>query len=263
MPRKLGQHFLRHSPSLKKITSALEIKNGDFIFEIGPGHGELSDFLISAGAETSFFLLEKDKKLVSFLKNKYADSKNIEIIEGDALKTLPLLVEKHQLKINVGDYKIAGNIPYYLTGRLFRIISGLHPLPKLVVFTIQKEVAERICSKKGDFNLLSASILFFWDPQVILRLKRGDFNPPPEVDSAVILLKKSNTPPIISESTYFSFIRAAFKQPRKTLTNNLFSGLKIPKATTEKALADLNLSALSRPEDLDFPLLQKLIKLFS
>ena len=80
MPRKLGQHFLRHSPSLKKITSALEIKNGDFIFEIGPGHGELSDFLISTGAETSFFLLEKDKKLVSFLKNKYANLKNIEII---------------------------------------------------------------------------------------------------------------------------------------------------------------------------------------
>jgi len=190
MGQRLGQHFLTDENVLQSIASFPGIKSSDSVIEIGPGHGELSDFLISTGAETSFFLLEKDKKLVSFLKNKYADSKNIEIIEGDALKTLPLLVEKHQLKINGGDYKIAGNIPYYLTGRLFRIISGLHPLPKLVVFTIQKEVAERICSKKGDFNLLSASILFFWDPQVILRLKRGDFNPPPEVDSAVILLKK-------------------------------------------------------------------------
>ena len=137
--KKLGQHFLTNKTKLQKIVRALDLRADDSVIEIGPGHGELTNELRIKNYELKIIAIEKDEELVRYLQEKFAQDKNIEIIEGDILKILPEFAKSRKLKAK--SYKIVGNIPYYITGHLLRIIGELKNKPSLVVLTVQKEVA--------------------------------------------------------------------------------------------------------------------------
>jgi 16S rRNA (adenine1518-N6/adenine1519-N6)-dimethyltransferase len=253
MGRRLGQHFLKDRNVLKKITEALEIQSGDFVIEIGSGQGSLTELLMKAPIN-KIIAIEKDKKLALDLKLKNRDGTILEVIEGDALKILPTVTNKLNR-----EYKLIGNIPYYITGYLLRVIAELENKPSLIVFTIQKEVAERLTAQPPAMNLLAASVQYWAEPKIITSIPAGSFSPPPKVDSAIISLK---TKKVKDSESYYKFIKILFKQPRKTILNNLAESLELNKDEIGKKLSSLDIKERSRPQNLDLKTIQKMSKIF-
>ncbi len=244
--QKLGQHFLKNDTALEKIVNAIAVTDGDRIIEIGPGHGELTVPLLHAakGMHCDIFCIEKDHALVGKLellagqeniareKGGGAGSGHVTIVEGDALRLLSGLAAPKSAPAKTSPYKIVGNIPYYITGKLLRAISELPEKPERTVLLIQKEVAERICAAPPEMNRLAASVQFWANPAIVALVPREDFSPPPDVDSAIIVLKNKYPPlrsgayrpnggPPIDPKRYYKAVRAIFAQPRRTLLNNL------------------------------------------
>ncbi len=259
--QKLGQHFLRNTAVLEKIVGALALEDGDCVIEIGPGHGELTTPLAAAAhnKHCEITCIEKDHALIEDLKTLATNADvNINIIEGDALKLLPKFPAT----------KIVGNIPYYITGHLLRVISELDQKPKRVALLIQKEVAERICAAPPEMNRLAASVQFWANATIIAHVPRKDFSPPPEVDSAVILLENKEfyaiatpdtTPaildgaPAIDAALYYRAVRGIFAQPRKTLLNNLSSSASETRAKGDiiEQLKKIGIDPVARPQNLN------------
>jgi len=261
MPQRLGQHFLNDKSFLKKIVDALNIEKGDFVVEIGPGHGELTKEIRNQSLESKIITIEKDKRMTNLLKENLKNDKDIEILEGDALKILPTLTENYQLKAK--NYKLVGNIPYYITGYLFRIIADSEPKPKTIVFTIQKEVAERIIALrqaqgKPNMNLLAASVQFWVKPEIIGYIPKTAFSPQPKVDSAIIKLTPNDKQETIeNKEKYYHLIKILFKQPRKTILNNISAGFEktLPtgrqvKSKMEEILQKADINPSHRPQNL-------------
>ncbi|OGD25049.1 ribosomal RNA small subunit methyltransferase A [Candidatus Azambacteria bacterium RIFCSPHIGHO2_01_FULL_40_24] len=251
---KLGQYFLTSKTNLQKIVMALDLKADDSVIEIGPGHGELTNELRIMNYELRITAIEKDEEFVRYLQEKFAQDKNIEIVEGDVLKILPELAKSR---------KIVGNIPYYITGHLLRIIGELENKPSLVVLTVQKEVAERICApsqtntgKKGRMNLLAASVQFWAEPEIIDYIPKTEFRPQPKVDSAIIRLVISSQP-LINSKDYYELIKILFKQPRKTILNNLRATNKT-KEEIIKILGELKINPADRPQNLSVEQIKEL-----
>lgn len=236
MTKKLGQHFLKNEAVVKKIIDAIAPENGDTIIEIGPGHGELTKELLRYPIH--IIAIEKDPALVDFLEKKFqiTNSKvrknnlpKLEMIQGDVLKVLPKIV----YSLQTTHYKLIGNIPYYLTGFLFRTISELPLLPTRTVFMIQKEVALRAVATPPRTNLLAASIQLWANPKIIMAVGKNDFSPKPKVDSAVIRLEtrrdvktRSKKGYHTQKGRYFDALHMLFKQPRKTIINNITLGFR-------------------------------------
>ncbi len=248
---KLGQHFLTNKAKLQKIAKSLDLKAGDTVIEIGPGHRELTYFLakdfLFLDSKFQLILIEKDEEFVRLLRKKFKLDKNIEIIRGDALEIIPELT-KNQEKID--SYKIVGNIPYYITGRLLRIISELKKRPSLIVLTIQKEVAERICAEPPKMNLLAASVQIWAEPKIIDYIPKTNFQPQPKVDSAVIKLTTSNLKfGTLEIENYYRLIKILFKQRRKTILNNL-RGIQLEREEIIKILEEFKIDPSGRPQNL-------------
>jgi 16S rRNA (adenine1518-N6/adenine1519-N6)-dimethyltransferase len=218
--KRLGQHFLKDKSTIKKIVSAIDLKAGDTIIEIGPGHGELTQELRIEDGELRIIVIEKDRELVTQDLNPISQgNKNFEVIEGDALKLLIPL----SYKLRATSYKIVGNIPYYITGHLLRIIGELENKPSLCVFTIQREVAERIVARPPKMNRLAASVQFWAEPKIVSVVPKRSFEPTPKVDSAIIKLETRSAKHEIraDDERYYKTVRILFQQPRKTLLNNI------------------------------------------
>ena len=262
MRQRLGQHFLINSSALKKIVLALNVQNGETLIEIGPGHGELTDQLKVKNEKLKIIAIEKDHELTDQLKEKYKNEKYIEILEGDALRVLPNLVKS--LKIKDKRYILTGNIPYYITGFLFRTISELPHKPTRSIFTIQKEVALRACATPPQMNLFAASLQAWAEVKVLQTLKSSDFNPPPKVESAIIELTPTRFAVASARrANYYNFIKKLFKQPRKTIINNLSDGFKISKNEASKLLKQHKIDVSARPQNLSTSQIKELSSLFS
>lgn len=282
--QKLGQHFLKNAAILRTIADAVAMENDDRVIEIGPGHGELTvplaDAAAAHGAHGKIFCIEKDRTLIDGLqtiaaqKNLVAQtarreksaSARVNIIEGDALKLLPGVVAKKILRSEDGGaapYKIAGNIPYYITGKLLRVISELEYKPERVVLLIQKEVAERICAAPPNMNRLAASVQFWARAEIIADVPRKDFSPPPDVDSAVIVLKTKKMSSNIDPTLYYETVRAIFAQPRKTLVNNLgaMAGRNVSKNEIVAQIKKIGCAPDARPQDLSIEQIVSLARL--
>lgn len=222
MGKKLGQHFLKNKKILHTIAGMVESRAGETVIEIGPGHGELTEHLksqISNLKNCKIILIEKDNVLAEQLKKKFEKDKNIKIMCGDALLLLPEIVKKIR-----GNYIVVGNIPYYITGYLFRTIQELKKRPTHTIVMIQKEVAERIVKKSPQMNLLAASIQYWADPKIIMGVSKKEFSPQPKIDSAVIELYTKKTHLKNrgkEEEIYYGILGTLFKQPRKTIKNNI------------------------------------------
>ncbi|OGM91464.1 ribosomal RNA small subunit methyltransferase A [Candidatus Wolfebacteria bacterium RIFCSPLOWO2_01_FULL_45_19] len=256
--KRLGQHFLINKEKIKKIIQSLELKNGETIIEIGPGHGELTRELLAIsfklleedGRGMKIIAIEKDKALTERLNKTFADHKNVETVLGDALKVIPKIIKNYKLQAK--SYKLVGNIPYYITGYLLRIISELARKPKLCVFTVQKEVAERICAQPPKMNLLAASVQFWAKPEIIDFISKKYFKPAPKVDSAIIKLTIHPKPYTPNQEHYYKLIKILFKQPRKTLINNLSGGYR--QMSKEKLIELIKKTGLEpnlRPQNLN------------
>ncbi len=226
-PKRLfGQNFLVTPKIYEEIVKAAEIKEGDKVLEIGGGTGILTRYLIDAGA--SVISVEKDRDLIPKLKKNAPEA---EVIEGDILK-----VELPDLK----DYKIVANIPYYLTSRLLRVVFEEWEKPSLIVLTVQNEVAKRIIAKPPDMNMLALSVQYYSDPKIIMKVKKGNFWPMPDVDSAIIRLAPKETKG--DPDKLFTLAQKAFAGKRKKLSTTL----KEHEESIEKTGIDTN----RRPETL-------------
>ena len=270
MAMKSGQHFLINKKKIKKFVDALDLNSGETIIEIGPGHGEITRELVNWGIgeldNEKLILIEKDKFLAESLREKYSQNKKIEVVEGDALRILPGLINKLTNKpIN---YKLVGNIPFYITGYLFRVLGEIKNKPSLIVFFLQKEVAERICAVPPRMNLLAASVQIWAEPKIIDYLSKKDFWPMPKVDSAIIKLEtKDKRQETRNAEGYYKLIRILFKQPRKTILNNLASSINhkvsgIKKEEIIKKLTKLGINSNNRPQDLSVKQIKELSTLF-
>ena len=244
MSEFLGQHFLKNKSAIRKMIAALDLHGGETVIEIGPGKGALTFPIVHecnrVGAK--FLAIEKDRDLALEI---FQSEEKIRVELGDALEILTTVTE------NLRNYKIVGNIPYYITGKLLRTISELENKPELTVLMIQKEVADRACAKQGDMNLLAAATQIWAEPEILFTLSPEDFDPPPKVSSAVIKLE-SEIQNLESEKigNYYRLVHIIFKQPRKTLYNNLRDGLDLPEEKIKKTMEDLKIELKSRPQDL-------------
>jgi 16S rRNA (adenine1518-N6/adenine1519-N6)-dimethyltransferase len=267
--KSLGQHFLKNKSAIRAIAAALDPQPGETIIEIGPGHGELTSQM--ANGKWQMVLIEKDAALCADLRKEF-DEPQVAVIEGDALATLPNLLTENNWKLEIGNWKLLGNIPYYITGHLLRIIGELPEgkKPGRCVFAIQKEVAERIVAKEGNMNRLAASVAYWADAKIVMTLVRQDFVPMPNVASAVILLNRKARPAFPDQNRYYAAVRALFAQPRKTILNNLSqakgaASAKLSGKNKEKLADELRSVGIlpeARPQNLNIDNVAKITKAF-
>jgi len=185
-PKKsLGQNFLTDQRALERIVEAAELTPEDIVLEIGPGLGALTRLLAERAGRV--IAVELDQRLVEVLRQTAtakADLPNVEIIHGDVLELNPAdLVRQHRTDLQ---YKVVANLPYYITSAILRHLLTAEVRPKLMVVTVQLEVAQRITAQPGDMSLLAVSVQFYGRPRIVARIKAGSFYPSPQVDSAVI-----------------------------------------------------------------------------
>lgn len=268
MPVKkyLGQNFLQNKRKLKRIAAALDA-SVPLVIEIGPGHGDLTQVLLDAGFMV--YAIEKDPDMVCFLQKKFSEEishKKLTVVEGDALKEFFhfSLYGAHSTGAQIFvskkcPYLVVGNIPYYITGQLFRVLEGLVHKPKQTVLLVQKEVADRACAREGAMNLLAASLGWWAHVRLVTRVPRAMFNPPPKVDGAAIELrtKSEKQTSNVSRDAYFTCVRALFKQPRKTIMKNLVDA-GIERGRVERELQSLGLPLVARPHQLSIDHIQKI-----
>ncbi len=270
--QRLGQHFLINQSALRAIARAVDPRTGDTIVEIGPGHGELTELLGFDGSGGHIVAIEKDARLAEELEKKFADMPFVEIIEGDALKLLPQLTKSYKLSRSAGSrearqtarWKLVGNIPYYITGHLLRIISELEHKPDRVVFTIQHEVAKRIVARPPKMNRLAAAMQFWGTPKILQTLRSADFRPTPGVESAVLEIVHLDATHRMSvePADYYRTVRLLFQQPRKTIFNNLRAG-KISADAASTILTKAGIPERARPQDLSLSDIVHITKLLS
>lgn len=250
--KKYGQNFLIDTHVLDKIIRAAKITDEDYIVEIGPGIGTMTQYL--AAAAKGVTAIEIDRALIPILKDTLGGYENVELINEDVLKVdLEKLVQE---KNGGRPVKVVANLPYYITTP---IIMGLFekrvPL-KSVTVMVQKEVAQRMQAGPGskDYGALSLAVQYYASPYVAAYVPPNCFLPRPGVGSAVIRLETYDKPPVraADEGLLFAVIRASFHQRRKTLQNGLshVPELGISREMTVKALREMGLSELVRGEAL-------------
>ena len=250
--KKFGQNFLIDPHVLDKIIAAAQITKDDFVLEIGPGIGTMTQYLAEAAREVT--AVEIDRNLIPILEETLAEYDNVTVINQDVLKTD--LAALAQEKNGGRPIKVVANLPYYITTP---IIMGLFesgvPLASITVM-VQKEVALRMQAGPGtkDYGALSLAVQYYAEPYIAANVPPNCFIPRPNVGSAVIRLTRYQEPPVKvkDEKLMFSLIRASFNQRRKTLLNGLKNSaeLNFSKEEILEALAKAGLSENVRGEAL-------------
>lgn len=240
----LGQHFLIDRGVIRKVIGAANLKPEDIVLEIGPGLGVLTQEL--AKKVKKVIAVEKDPKMIEMLKENLKDFKNVEIVKEDILKFKP-----QNQKGLLANYKVVGNLPFYLTAPVIRkFLELLEARPLSMVLMVQKEVGQRICARPPKMNLLAVSVQFYAEPEIISYISKKSFWPQPKVDSAIIKLKVKKQKIKVDKHLFFKIVKAGFSQPRKQIINNLSKGLKIERGQIKKWLSKNNIQPTQRAETL-------------
>ena len=240
---RLGQHFLHDRVVLERIVSALAFREDQLVVEIGPGHGALTRLLLAAGARVR--AVELDPHLAGRLRQEFAEEPHFELIEDDVLNVDLAAVAQREKAV------LAGNLPYYITSPIIRRVLAAGGSYERAVFLVQLETAQRVAARKNsrDYAYLSALTRMQSEAEILFHVPPGAFRPQPRVQSAVIRLTgRDDGDP---DPTFVRFLEAAFRQPRKTLLNNL-GGLY------EKAAVSVEPEAGLRAQQLDVEELREL-----
>jgi 16S rRNA (adenine1518-N6/adenine1519-N6)-dimethyltransferase len=242
--KSLGQNFLQSDSALRKIVETAMIAATDTVLEIGPGLGSLTRYLAELAKQV--FTVELDGKLIPILNSTLKEYKNVRVVQNDILK---LIISD---LIHEDDFLVVANVPYYITSAIIRHLLDSRPRPRRIVLTIQKEVAQRICSKPGELSLLALSVQVFGNPSIVADLPAEAFYPRPNVDSSVIKMEIFKEPviPAGELDLFFRLAKAGFGQKRKTLRNSLSGGLSIPSSSAEQILKSAGIDPMRRAETL-------------
>lgn len=242
--KSLGQHFLNDQGILQRIVDALGLTGEETVVEIGPGRGSLTGLL--APCAKRLILIEYDRALAALLRERYAATPSVTVVEADVLT-----VNLHE--VAGGPYVLVGNVPYYITTPiLFHALEV--PRPERAVYLVQREVAERIVAKAGsdDYGALSVNVQAVARPKLLFRVAPGSFQPPPKVESAVVRLEPRADPVVASgeEASYRRLVIDAFGMRRKQLRRVLRSVLRVDVERADEILAAAGIDPMVRPETL-------------
>ncbi len=245
-PRKaLGQHFLLDNRVLSHIVAAAEIESQDVVLEVGPGTGALTRRLLERGARV--VAVELDRRLAQALPDRLGNPPNLAVIEADARRLDPGEV----LAPNTA-YKVVGNLPYYAANPIVRRFLEASVKPRLVVVTLQEEVAQSMAAAPGKMGMLSVAVQYYAEPRLVCRVPARAFRPPPKVVSAVVRLDVRPSPAVdvASDAEFLAVVRAGFSAPRKQLRNSLAQGLGISGEDAAQVLAGAGVDGSRRPATL-------------
>ena len=250
--KKFGQNFLIDTHVLDKIIAAAEITKDDFVLEIGPGIGTMTQYLACAARKV--VAVEIDKALIPILEDTLSDYDNARVINNDVLKVdIAKLAEEE----NGGKpIKVVANLPYYITTSIIMGLFENHVPIKSITVMVQKEVADRMQVGPGtkDYGALSLAVQYYAKPYIVANVPPNCFMPRPKVGSAVIRLERYEEPPVKvkDEKLMFRIIRASFNQRRKTLANGLKNSAELDyaKEEIEAAIEALGRGASIRGEAL-------------
>jgi 16S rRNA (adenine1518-N6/adenine1519-N6)-dimethyltransferase len=245
-PRKgLSQNFLTDPEALDAIVAAAELAAGDRVVEVGPGLGVLTRRLLAAGA--SVLAVELDARLAAYLRRELAGVPDFELIEADALSL-------HPREMFAGSpFKLVANIPYHITSPLLHaFLEGERP-PELTVLLVQLEVAERVAAPPGQMSYLSVFVQNVTQAEVVARVAAGAFEPAPDVDSAILRLRRRETPEVAvgeEREPFYRVVQAGFRQRRKQIHNGLARELPVDREAVSAALDACGVTPDRRPQTL-------------
>ena len=245
-PRKsLSQNFLTDPEALDAIVSAAELRPGDNVIEIGPGLGVLTRRLLAAGANV--IAVELDPRLAEYLRRELFSVPAFELIEADALSL-------HPRELFPGEpIKVVANIPYHITSPLLHaFLEGARP-PELTVLLVQLEVAERVAAPPGGMSYLSVFVQNVATAEIVARVPAAAFEPAPDVDSAVLRLRRRERPAVGAgdeRERFHRVVQAGFRQRRKQVHNGLSRELPADREAVDGALAACAVTPDRRPQTL-------------
>ncbi len=255
---RLGQHFLTGTWAAHSLAESVSIQPGERVLEIGPGKGALTRELLATGGRV--LAIEKDEVLAAGLSTTFAveiESGMLEVVTDDIRN-----FEPGHFDLAAGEYVLAANIPYYITGEIIRQFLEAACQPRAMALLIQKEVADRIIARpgrtgNGKESILSLSVKAYGEPSIVAKVSRGNFSPPPSVDSAILLVGNisksfftlSNVEGFgaLDEKAFFKVVKAGFASKRKFLANNL--AVVFEKDVVLHAFEICNLAPKVRAED--------------
>lgn len=263
--KKFGQNFLIDQGIVEKIVREAGVTKDDFVLEIGPGIGTMTQILCENAREVA--AVEIDRKLIPILNDTLSEYDNVTIINDDILK---VDINKLAEEKNGGrPIKVVANLPYYITTPIIMGLFESHvPLDSITIM-VQKEVADRMQTGPGskDYGALSLAVQFYAKPEIVVNVPPECFMPRPNVGSAVIRLKRHETRPVDvkDEKLMFRIIRASFNQRRKTLANGLNNSPEIgyTKEQIAAAIDELGRGASIRGEALTLEEFARLSNIFS
>ena len=263
--KKFGQNFLIDQGIVEKIVREAGVTKDDFVLEIGPGIGTMTQILCENAREVA--AVEIDRKLIPILNDTLSEYDNVTIINDDILK---VDINKLAEEKNGGrPIKVVANLPYYITTHIIMGLFESHvPLDSITIM-VQKEVADRMQTGPGskDYGALSLAVQFYAKPEIVVNVPPECFMPRPNVGSAVIRLKRHETRPVDvkDEKLMFRIIRASFNQRRKTLANGLNNSPEIgyTKEQIAAAIEELGRGASIRGEALTLEEFARLSNIFS
>jgi len=247
--KSFGQNFLIDENVLEKIITASDLLKTDTVLEIGPGLGVLTEEI--AKKVNLVLAVEKDFKLVEYLRKRFKSYKNIKIIHDNILT--------YNLRLIAYDYKVVANLPYNITSPVIRKFLEAENMPSDMVLMVQKEVAERLTAKPGDSNrgILTIMMELYGGAEIIDIVNRDSFYPVPDVDSAIIKLKvesgKLPALPVgrkVDEKSFFRLVKIGFSQKRRKIHHPLSASLKLSKPEIFDILKEANIDPNLRAEDL-------------
>lgn len=251
--KSLGQNFLVDGNIIRKIVAAVDPAPGETVVEIGPGLGALTRPLAQKAGWV--VAVEIDRHLVPVLEETLADLDNVQLVEADALKTDFDRLVKERYGVGGPGYKVAANLPYYITTPLImHLLENRFAIRRIVVM-VQEEVARRLTARPGtgEYGALTVAANFYARAEMVFRVPRTVFIPRPEVDSAVVRLDVLDRPavPVADEKVFFRLVRAAFGQRRKTLLNAISAAEKgLSREEWSRVLQDAGLDPGRRGETL-------------
>lgn len=258
--KKFGQNFLINTSILEEIIDAAEITKDDFVLEIGPGIGTMTQYLCEAAREV--VAVEIDTNLIPILGDTLSAYDNVEVMNADILK---VDIAKLADERNGGKpIKVVANLPYYITTPIIMGLFESHVPIDSITIMVQKEVADRMQEGPGskEYGALSLAVQYYAKPEIVVNVPPSCFMPQPKVGSAVIRLTRHENPPVDvdNEKLMFQVIRASFNQRRKTLANGLnnFGSFSLGKEEIQKSIEELGVPVNIRGEALSLEQFAKL-----